>query len=154
MGHYYGSAEGTATTATSALYNSTPHWLRSTLSPPPAACHSGQTHEGGEPTPAHAQRDLGRAPSLGAGAGGFRGFRFRRWSAAGRCGACAMSAAASLNAEVRGRRRDKMAAAGLLPVVGLFLLVLPGALGKRSQVKTLTDGTWRDLLQGEWMIEL
>ncbi|XP_014450625.2 thioredoxin-related transmembrane protein 1 [Alligator mississippiensis] len=64
-----------------------------------------------------------------------------------------MSAAASPNAEVRGRRRDKMAAAGLLPVVGLFLLVLPGALGKRSQVKTLTDGTWRDLLQGEWMIE-
>ncbi|XP_019406509.1 PREDICTED: thioredoxin-related transmembrane protein 1 isoform X1 [Crocodylus porosus] len=46
-----------------------------------------------------------------------------------------------------------MAAAGLLPVVGLLLLVLPGALGKRSQVKTLTDSTWRDLLQGEWMIE-
>ncbi|XP_019373898.1 PREDICTED: thioredoxin-related transmembrane protein 1 isoform X1 [Gavialis gangeticus] len=46
-----------------------------------------------------------------------------------------------------------MAGAGLVPVVGLLLLVLPGALGKRSQVKTLTDSTWRDLLQGEWMIE-
>uniref|UniRef100_A0A8C6ZWM4 Thioredoxin related transmembrane protein 1 n=1 Tax=Nothoprocta perdicaria TaxID=30464 RepID=A0A8C6ZWM4_NOTPE len=30
---------------------------------------------------------------------------------------------------------------------------LPPALGRRSQVQTLTDGTWRALLEGEWMVE-
>ncbi|XP_074852306.1 thioredoxin-related transmembrane protein 1 isoform X2 [Carettochelys insculpta] len=43
------------------------------------------------------------------------------------------------------------AAAWLAAAVAL--LAGPGALGKRSEVKTLTDGTWRELLQGEWMIE-
>uniref|UniRef100_A0A8D0GBZ3 Thioredoxin-related transmembrane protein 1 n=1 Tax=Sphenodon punctatus TaxID=8508 RepID=A0A8D0GBZ3_SPHPU len=49
-----------------------------------------------------------------------------------------------------------MAASGfLLRRVGLCCLVsLVGlTLGKRSQVQVLTDGTWRELLQGEWMIE-
>ncbi|XP_067410863.1 thioredoxin-related transmembrane protein 1 [Emydura macquarii macquarii] len=48
----------------------------------------------------------------------------------------------------------RCAAARLLPAAGLLaLLAGPGALGGRSEVKALTDGTWRELLQGEWMIE-
>ncbi|CAM4583202.1 unnamed protein product [Caretta caretta] len=48
----------------------------------------------------------------------------------------------------------RCAVAWLVPAAGLLaLLAGPGALGKRSEVKALTDGTWRELLQGEWMIE-
>nr|XP_042703889.1 thioredoxin-related transmembrane protein 1 [Chrysemys picta bellii] len=48
----------------------------------------------------------------------------------------------------------RCAVAWLVPAAGLLaLLTGPGALGKRSEVTVLTDGTWRQLLQGEWMIE-
>lgn len=48
-----------------------------------------------------------------------------------------------------------MAAAGRLRVL-LWLALAAGAaaLGKRSSVKVLSDGMWRELLQGEWMVEL
>lgn len=41
-----------------------------------------------------------------------------------------------------------------LPVLQLVLLVAASALAGRSQVKALSDGMWRELLQGEWMVEL
>uniref|UniRef100_A0A8D0FFS4 Thioredoxin related transmembrane protein 1 n=1 Tax=Strix occidentalis caurina TaxID=311401 RepID=A0A8D0FFS4_STROC len=47
-----------------------------------------------------------------------------------------------------------MAAAGRL--CGLLCLALAAsaaALGKQSPVKVLSDGMWRELLQGEWMVE-
>ncbi|XP_062974583.1 thioredoxin-related transmembrane protein 1-like [Elgaria multicarinata webbii] len=57
----------------------------------------------------------------------------------------------------------KMAARGLpgsswpLPWLPLLLLLASGCPGQaragRSQVKALSDGGWRELLQGEWMVE-
>lgn len=52
-----------------------------------------------------------------------------------------------------------MAAAGRLRA-RLWLWLWPAlaagaaALGKPSPVKVLSDGMWRELLQGEWMVEL
>lgn len=48
-----------------------------------------------------------------------------------------------------------MAAAGrLCALLCLALAAGAAALGKRSPVKVLSDGMWRELLQGEWMVEL
>uniref|UniRef100_A0A8B9ML68 Thioredoxin-related transmembrane protein 1 n=4 Tax=Accipitriformes TaxID=2558200 RepID=A0A8B9ML68_9AVES len=47
-----------------------------------------------------------------------------------------------------------MAAAGrLCALLCLALAAGAAALGKRSPVKVLSDGMWRELLQGEWMVE-
>lgn len=48
-----------------------------------------------------------------------------------------------------------MAAAGRLRAL-LWLALAAGAaaLGRPSPVKVLSDGMWRELLQGEWMVEL
>lgn len=61
----------------------------------------------------------------------------------------------------RAARREVMAAAGRLrarlwPWLWLWPALAAGAaaLGKPSPVKVLSDGMWRELLQGEWMVEL
>ena len=43
-----------------------------------------------------------------------------------------------------------------IPVAVLLLLLwgAPWAHGKRSDVRIITDENWRELLEGEWMIEL
>lgn len=41
-----------------------------------------------------------------------------------------------------------------LAALVLFLWAVPGALGRRSNVRVLTDENWTSLLEGEWMIEL
>lgn len=61
-------------------------------------------------------------------------------------------------AEACAARRGKMAAAGRLwALLGLALAAgatATAALGKPSSVKVLSDGMWRELLEGEWMVEL
>lgn len=44
----------------------------------------------------------------------------------------------------------------LVPLAALALLLwaVPGAHGRRSNVRVLTDENWTSLLEGEWMIEL
>nr|XP_021483899.1 thioredoxin-related transmembrane protein 1 [Meriones unguiculatus] len=44
----------------------------------------------------------------------------------------------------------------LVPLAALVLLLwaVPGAHGRRSNVRVLTDENWTSLLEGEWMIEL
>lgn len=43
-----------------------------------------------------------------------------------------------------------------IPVAVLLLLLwgAPRAHGRRSDVRIITDENWRELLEGEWMIEL
>lgn len=47
-------------------------------------------------------------------------------------------------------------ASALVPVAVLMLLLCgaPWTHGRRSDVRVITDENWRDLLEGEWMIEL
>lgn len=56
------------------------------------------------------------------------------------------------------RRAADMAHLGrlLVPLAALVLLLwaVPGAHGRRSNVRVLTDENWTSLLEGEWMIEL
>ncbi|XP_004835601.1 thioredoxin-related transmembrane protein 1 isoform X2 [Heterocephalus glaber] len=40
-----------------------------------------------------------------------------------------------------------------LVVLGLLLWETPWAHGRRSDVRVLTDENWRELLEGEWMVE-
>uniref|UniRef100_A0ACB8G6V7 Thioredoxin- transmembrane protein 1 n=1 Tax=Sphaerodactylus townsendi TaxID=933632 RepID=A0ACB8G6V7_9SAUR len=60
---------------------------------------------------------------------------------------------------VRGRQtRVKMAASVAGWAAAALLLLVAAAAGPgvsgRSQVRALSDGTWRELLEGEWMVEL
>uniref|UniRef100_A0A8D0BDX3 Thioredoxin-related transmembrane protein 1 n=1 Tax=Salvator merianae TaxID=96440 RepID=A0A8D0BDX3_SALMN len=66
-------------------------------------------------------------------------------------------------AERRGKRAARAAAGAnqawalgarswALPLL-LLVLVVPAARARRSQVRALSDGSWRELLQGEWMVE-
>lgn len=41
-----------------------------------------------------------------------------------------------------------------LVVLGLLLCWAPRTLGRRSDVRVITEENWRDLLEGEWMLEL
>ncbi|WP_409286204.1 thioredoxin domain-containing protein, partial [Pseudomonas aeruginosa] len=43
----------------------------------------------------------------------------------------------------------------LVPLAALVLLLwaVPGAHGRRSNVRVLTDENWTSLLEGEWMME-
>lgn len=41
-----------------------------------------------------------------------------------------------------------------LTVLVLLLWGLPWIHGRRSDVRVITDENWRELLEGEWMIEL
>lgn len=57
-----------------------------------------------------------------------------------------------------GGRAADMATPGS-PVVPMAVLVLllcgaPWTHGRRSDVRVITDENWRELLEGEWMIEL
>lgn len=56
------------------------------------------------------------------------------------------------------RRAADMAHSGrlMVPLAALVLLLwaAPGAHGRRSNVRVLTDENWTSLLEGEWMIEL
>lgn len=49
-----------------------------------------------------------------------------------------------------------MAAVGWGSALLALLLAAGGAaaLGRPSPVRVLSDGTWRELLHGEWMVEL
>lgn len=44
----------------------------------------------------------------------------------------------------------------VVPLTGLVLLLcgVPWTYGRRSDVRVITDENWRELLEGEWMIEL
>lgn len=70
-----------------------------------------------------------------------------------------MGAAAGVaGAPRRGERAADMAPSGSLvvpiAVLGLLLSGTPWAHGRRSDVRILTDENWRELLEGEWMVEL
>lgn len=58
----------------------------------------------------------------------------------------------------RGEPAADMAPSGSLVVplvvLGLLLWGTPWTHGRRSDVRILTDQNWRELLEGEWMVEL
>lgn len=56
-----------------------------------------------------------------------------------------------------GRAADMAPPRNLVVPVAVLLLLLSGAPwthGRRSDVRIITDENWKELLEGEWMIEL
>lgn len=72
----------------------------------------------------------------------------RKWSCGGEVGRAVAEAGRAADMAHLGRL--------LVPLAALVLLLwaVPGAHGRRSNVRVLTDENWTSLLEGEWMIEL
>lgn len=73
---------------------------------------------------------------------------------------CAKRNSVNMAASVSGRNRETRtfsllnSLSVLYPVAVIFCLTVLPVVGKRDNLRVITDGNWEDILSGEWMIEL